>query len=176
MSSNLQASRRLFFALWPTDHLRRALAADTAEVIKSFHCQATAIENFHVTLAFLGAVEASRVAEVTGVAREVRVPCCELHFDHLMVWKRSHVLALVASRIPDALQEFVQNLRSRLIRDGFKLDDEPYRPHVTLAREVRAPAMEKPRTMLVWPISDFVLVESTRRDQGIRYEVIERFC
>src|SRR5882757_5148831 len=86
-------TRRLFFALWPSDDLRAALVAHTSEAVQAFRCRPTFANNLHVTLAFLGAVPTARVNELMEIGRSLSVSGCELNFDRLVVWKQARVLA-----------------------------------------------------------------------------------
>ena len=169
-------TRRLFFALWPSDDLRAALVAHTSEAVQAFRCRPTFANNLHVTLAFLGAVPTARVNELMEIGRSLSVSGCELNFDRLVVWKQARVLALLVSKIPDSLDGFVLELQARLLDAGFHPDNKPYRVHVTLARDVRAGAREEEVATLTWLVSDFVLVESLQSAGGAHYEVIARFA
>ncbi|HEY5810111.1 MAG TPA: RNA 2',3'-cyclic phosphodiesterase [Povalibacter sp.] len=164
-------SRRLFFALWPTDSLRAQIHQQTLEAVQQAACRPVAVRNLHVTLLFLGSIAHDRIAEVVAAAEAVRGAQFELQFDHLEVWPRAKVLVLTASVTPPQLASLVEGLRISLLQRQVVLQPEEYRPHLTLARNVsrREPAPSLP---VSWRVTDFVLVESTT---GPNYQVIARW-
>lgn len=167
--------RRLFFALWPDEALRGLLTVYAQRELASFNGRAMPAENWHVTLAFLGSVAEARLGELRRIGGELAIAPCKLELDRLVVWPRARVLAVAASHLPIELQTFVGALQRRLGSAGFRTEDQPYRAHVTLARNVRVGAMEQTIMPLIWPVNGFVLVESTSSPRGSRYQVIARF-
>ena len=167
-------TRRLFFALWPTAELRDALVARMA-AMTHMPCRPMAPSNLHVTLAFLGSVSNARVADLMALARGIQFTACELAFDRLAVWKQARVLVLTAAQVPEPLQQLVDELQSRLNEAGFSVDARPFRPHVTLARDVKISASDEEILPIVWPARDFVLVESVSTESGVQYKVIATF-
>ena len=51
------------------------------------------------------------------------------------------------------------------------MDERPYRPHVTLARKVRAAYEEVEFEPISWDVREFGLVESTSTVEGVKYQV-----
>jgi 2'-5' RNA ligase len=72
---------RLFFALWPDDRVRAALAVLAAELAASCGGRATAPDNLHATLAFLGNVPAARLPEFERMAASLHGRRFELRLD-----------------------------------------------------------------------------------------------
>jgi len=169
------STRRLFFALWPSDELRHELAARAINWVRPFQCRPVPTANFHVTLAFLGAVPSARVAQLGAIGRRLSLDECAIEFARIAVWRNARVLALVADEIPQALAELVTSLRRSLATHAYSVEDRPYRAHVTLARDVPASSHEETIAPIEWPVKGFVLVESTVDSRGSRYDVIARF-
>lgn len=161
-------TRRLFFALWPTAELRERVAARMT-AMTHIPCRVMTPGNLHVTLAFLGAVPATRLPDLVALGRRLQFTPCEISFDRLAIWKKARVLVLTASQVPDPLQLFAAQLRTELSETGLHVDDRPFRPHVTLARDVGAPPCDVATAPLVWPARDFVLVESVATENGVQY-------
>jgi RNA 2',3'-cyclic 3'-phosphodiesterase len=174
-SSNASSdSLRLFFALWPDETLRAQLAQRMA-ALPVQHLRLMNPLNLHVTLAFLGSTSSARLPDLSATAAALSFEPCTLLFDQLTVWRRARVLVLSASQVPPALLAFTAELQARLRAEGFALDNKPFRPHVTLARDVHQPDSETPVAPLHWPANDFVLVQSVPAAAGVRYEVLARF-
>ncbi len=169
---------RLFFALWPDDELRAQLVARTAHALTQ-QPRVMQPENLHVTLAFIGAVPAAQLQAVIAIGNSVVFTGGELVFEQLTIWQPAHVLVLKAVQVPQALQQLVSALQQRLTAAGFQLDQRQYQPHVTLARDVRVTASEKSSETTIeplhWHARQFVLVESIRHEQGVRYQVLATY-
>ena len=162
-------SHRLFFALWPGDPLRQALAARVAALVPPGTGRAQRPDQLHLTLEFMGSVPADRLQAIREAADEVRAEPFEVTLDALEYWRRPQVLCLVARETPPALAGLVQALRSGLAARGFDTERRPYRAHFTLARKVvRSPDLA-PTDPVPWPASDFALVESITERSGSIY-------
>ncbi len=136
-------------------------------------------ENLHVTLAFLGSVEPERLALLDEAARRALHACraelCRygtspvaLRFDRLERWGRPGLLCATceAGSLPAAA--LARALAACLLESGFAPDEKPFRPHVTLARDVR----RAPRSALepvVWTFDTLALIESETRPAGSLY-------
>jgi 2'-5' RNA ligase len=162
-------SHRLFFALWPGDPLRQALAARVAALVAPGTGRAQRPDQLHLTLEFMGSVPADRLPAVLEAAGEVRAEPFELTLDALEYWRRPQVLCLVAREIPSALEGLVQALRAGLATRGFDTERRPYRAHLTLARKIARPPELAPTDPVRWPATDFVLVESITERSGSIY-------
>lgn len=171
-------SRRLFFALWPDEALRRATVAATGRALAAAGGRAVPPDDLHVTLAFLGSVPAERVAAASAAGRAVPVASGAQAFDRVTQWGRGGPLVLEASRLEPALERLRSALCEALIAADFALDRRPFRPHVTLARKpVQSVPPGPPDAdggVLAWPFAGFVLVESETGPGGSRYTVVER--
>jgi 2'-5' RNA ligase len=127
-------NRRLFFALWPDDAERDAIVA-AARRLFPLSGRPVSAADLHVTLAFVGSVDDARTDRLLELERPLPgIPLC---FDHLEHWPKPRVLVAAARQTPAALQHVVDELWRRLDRFGFARETRPFRPHVTLARDVR---------------------------------------
>lgn len=159
------ARRRLFFALWPDSAQRAALAA-AAQRLFPLSGRPVDAADYHVTLAFVGSVEESRL----DAFRELAVPLApvELTLDLVEHWPKPRVLVAAASRTPPALLAAVDALWHRLDRLGIAREARPFRAHATLARDVRQWRTGRPFPPVAWIASRISLVES-RADAVPRY-------
>lgn len=168
-------THRIFFALWPTAMLRDQLVARRETFNLDLSSQPVMPANLHVTLAFVGSVSEQQLPILIELGHKLKLSACELVFDRVAVWKQARVLVLEAPIVPPQLQDLVDELHRQLHAAGFKAEVHPYRPHVTLARNVRA-ACNESVSPLIWPAQDFVLVESLSTTDGVQYRLLATFA
>lgn len=153
------SGRRLFYALWPDDRVRRALARWQRDQLPP-RARPTHVADLHLTLHFLGQVEDAQLESLLGLGRDQRVDPFELVLDRIGHWPRPRVLWVGPSEIPLALIELHRELGKGLTQLGFELDPRPFAPHVTLARKVARPPEGLEFAPLRWQVSEWALVES----------------
>jgi 2'-5' RNA ligase len=162
-------SLRLFLASWPTDPQREALGRVLPKIEWASGGRRVPVTNYHLTLAFLGAVQVDRVDAIREALGRLRAPAFELLLDRVEYLPKSRVLCLAASQLPDAAQTLVQELWRALVRLGFKQEVRPFKGHLTLARNVeRRPACGAVDP-IVWPVDRIALVESKTLPEGPVY-------
>lgn len=173
MCSPNNDERRLFLALWPEDREREQLAELAARVAGRRRAPNA---NLHLTLVFLGATPADRLAAYQAALVDLAVPRLELLLDRYGYWPRPRILWLGSSRTPPELYELVADLHRRLRACGFAPERRAFQAHITLARKFPGPAPVQPLAMPVrWPVEDVALVESLRDRTGSRYQVLRRW-
>jgi 2'-5' RNA ligase len=163
---------RLFFALWPDDGVRAELARWSRELRASCGGRPVPTPKLHMTLAFLGSVEAERVAELERAARDVVPPSCLLLLDHPGFWKHNRIAWAGASAVPPELEGLVLELRSALMRSRIAFDPKEFAPHVTLLRDARQPRAMPELKAIPWELDGFALVRSPIERGGGPYEVL----
>lgn len=167
-----EPTRRLFFALWPSDELRRQIEHETRKAARHSGGRMIPAANLHITLAFLGATPASKLQDAIACAGATTVQPFELMLGELKWWERQQLLCLEPTAGVDALQELVGGLRGALRARGFTVEDRSFRPHITLAREVRRAHEFKPIRQLRWQIQRVELVESRTLPTGSAYSLL----
>lgn len=124
-------------------------------------------ENFHLTLAFLGAQPAARLEALQHVAAAIEAPRFELTLDGLVVLGKGFV-CLRPKSTPAALLQLATSFAQRLSALGIILDSRPFLPHLTLARQAELPRHCEPPTFS-WVVDRFVLYRSENTEDGVRY-------
>lgn len=163
--------QRLFFALWPDDAIRSALAAASQNLpIKTG--RHVPPDNLHITLVFLGSVSAVTRARIEQAAEPISIPAFDLVLDKPGWWPRPQVVWLGTSTIPEPLQELVTGLSKAIRPCGLKLDDRPHRPHVTLRRKVNGLPKLGVIDPITWNVRSFSLVQSQSAPSGVIYKVL----
>ena len=175
MSSDTEGARqRLFFALWPPDDVRQALAARRTVPTPS-RARPVPAGNLPLTLVFVGGVTARTRVGMEAAAGTVQGAAFELVLDCLGTWPGPGILWLAPAHPPPALLRLAADLEQALQPCGHVPESRAYRPHVTLARKLRDPMPEVAVPPLRWPVTDFVLVESRSTPAGPRYQTLRRW-
>jgi len=168
-------TRRVFFALWPSDATREALEHATRKAVKGSGGRHEPTENLHATLLFVGPVPTAQLGALETAANTVEVRPFDLVFDEMEHWPKSGVLCATASIQPDAAGALAAALSRNVMRAGFAPDIKPFRAHVTVARKVVKPHALGAIHPVRWRIEGFSLVESQTLPQGSRYTVVRNW-
>lgn len=170
--------QRVFFALWPD----AAAAVDLERAAQAAQrlCggRATRRETLHMTLAFIGEVDAERMARLREIAAGIAAPAFELRLDRLGWWRHNRILWAGASAVPQGLTLLAQTLIAALRDAGFQLDPRPFAAHLTLLRKAVCPAGFEAALgfqEVRWRAGEFMLMESTLRPQGPAYRPLAGF-
>ena len=152
-------THRLFFALWPEPRVVAALEAARATLAPGPLARKVPGDSLHITLAFLGEVEAAAVAPLIALARDLPVPAFTLRLDRIECWRRGGIVFAGSSAPCPALDVVVAGLRDALSKMGVNLDARPFVPHVTLFRDGRV-AAQPLAAPIEWAVQGVRLVES----------------
>jgi RNA 2',3'-cyclic 3'-phosphodiesterase len=175
--------RRLFAGIELSDAARSACAAAAQSLQRTgFSAKYEAPEKLHVTLAFLGYVDANQVAavqEVTALTASGFAPLA-VGLDKLGAFphERRPRVVFVGSRAQGAaFRTLAEALRDSYRELGFSFDDDPV-VHVTIAR-VKEPKRPLPLvdfTAIEMPVQNLALFESLPdpANRTTRYETIAR--
>lgn len=178
----------MFIALAPPDHAKEELDREL-RTARDTHpdMRWNRIEDWHITLAFLGGVPVGTVSllrpPLAALAADHRPPRLALHgsgtFDARVLW--SGIEGDV-----DELHQLAADVRGVVKECGVLLEDRPLRPHLTLARARRnddssaAEIAERLAgfTGCRWPASRLHLVGSNAGRGGgpVRYRDIEAWA
>ena len=163
---------RLFFALWPPRETAQALGRWAEEVTRESRGKQTAVENIHLTLAFLGEADP---AKAFNVAQRVPGARHALPIDHAHYWQHNRVVWVGPQTMPAPLAALVNQLHGSLREHGFVLEDRPFAAHITLLRKAKPPKSLPPLPRVEWPVNEMLLVRSRTSPKGSTYEPLERF-
>lgn len=165
--------KRLFFALWPDEATRQQCRKVTREVRGLGRPVAT--DNIHITLVFLGGVDADNQTKMMQAAANIAVQPMTLVFDRLEYWKKPAVVCLGTERGDPAVLNLVEQLTAAATQNGISVDQRPYKPHVTLLRKAKALDGEIKFEPIVWRADGFCLMESCSTPHGVEYRLMKRW-
>jgi 2'-5' RNA ligase len=159
---------RLFFALWPDDGVAQQLSRIACQLNLESRSRRVNRKNYHVTLAFVGEVDASRFAVLQQIGRSLRAPRFTFACDSLEYWQKSRVVVAAAQIVPPALHDFWIRLN-----DAIGLPRERLRAHVTLARKVAQAPVLQAMSPIVWQATNYSLIRSDTGGVESAYTVLD---
>jgi len=165
-----RSTRRLFYALWPDDGTRQALFHwQTRNLPADVRWQHRA--DLHMTLHFLGQVDASLLGPLRELGAAEAAPRFDLALEEIGYWRRPQILWAGSSSVPGELPQLHARLGAGLHALGLATEARAFKPHVTLARKVRGALSIEPLSPLTWPVTELALVESRPGDGPIYHPV-----
>ena len=161
MSVGAARPARAFFALWPDRPTALALAA-----WQPAGAPPVRVEDLHLTIAFLGAVDTTALA---ALALDLSCPSFDLRLVRSEYWAAPRVQVALPQVVPAALLALRAQLCARLVAAGaWRADDRPFRPHVTLTR-AGAASGGGPLPAVDWHARALTLAVSDPVPDGPRY-------
>lgn len=155
---------RLFIAIRFDDGVLDELEGFIAQCRRLGRGRWTRRDNLHLTLAFLGEQRDTAAAEAA--MDGLSAPAFDLTLAGLGRFRREGGDLLWLGAEPSApLLTAERQLRQGLKRQGFSPEERPFRPHLTLGRQVSLPA-PPPAPTLTQRVEGVSLMES-RREAGV---------
>jgi RNA 2',3'-cyclic 3'-phosphodiesterase len=199
------ADARLFFALWPDDAMQAALATSVSAIVREVstasersglvslgddatkaasasRARPVPAKNFHLTLAFLGAVPGDRVDALSQVGAQcaqafaAREGAIDLTLDTVEHWREPQILCATSRRNPEGAAVLSETLKSALAAAGFVTDLKPFRAHATLARKVHRVTCELRIAPVRWRFTHLHLIESKSGPDGSAYSALKKWA
>lgn len=177
MNGEPPPSQRHFIALRLDEVAARRVAAVDAPV----GARRVPQEDLHVTLAFLGTLDARGEANAGAAMAEAaqNLPPPRVRLDQLEFWRETLVLCAAPASSPDATGVLAARLNDALARREMRVDGLPFRTHVTIARLHRREALPpRPlRSPVAWAADEIVLLASRAGAPAVpRYHVVHRIA
>lgn len=168
--------RRLFFALWPDQALRRVITSSAGDVanLRKLVGRKVPPERVHLTLLFLGQVSADAEARLCTAASAIRTSAFELVLDQAGCFYRSRAFWLGPQKIPAGMLDLWERLRAVAEAAGIGQDYKPLVPHVTCLHDVRDRIKPVPVAPIHWHPRSFALVHSELGPQP-QYHVVSQW-
>ena len=166
-------THRLFFALWPSEQVRRSIADVALPVSSQLEGRVIQPRNLHITLHFIGQVTEETKRCMHTAAQSVSGKSFDVKLDYLGYFKRAKILWIGPKQLPDDLVHLHQSLGEALSFCGYETEERKYNPHVSLMRKCTRPESVPHELAISWTIKEFVLVESIQTESGVNYQVIE---
>ena len=171
---------RLFFAIWPDNEAQEEMAALAQRLDLESLCggRKTRPENIHLTLVFIGEVDAIKLKALREAARQTQalgIRGFDLVFDGIRYWKHNQIVYATASVVAPELMHLVTGLQSAVSAAGFGLEDRPYIPHITLMKRASCRALPELPKPVVWPVREWMLVQSEQTSGRSVYSPVHRW-
>ena len=166
--------RRLFFGIWPDERTRLALVKiQQALVVRKGRL--THPDDLHLTLNFLGTVDADRQACVEAAADRVTGEPFEIRVDRTGFWSRSRIFWCGPAETPAPLAALFGSLQRQLLECRFEPEQRPYKAHITLMRDAPVLPAGPLDSPAAWICDRFALAESLSAPRPPRYRILREW-
>jgi 2'-5' RNA ligase len=176
---------RAFLAADVGEAARRALAAASerlAREVRGREVRWARPETYHLTLRFLGEIEAERTAPLARAVREAVAPFApfELRLREVVAFPSARRPQVIAATVePEApLVALAGAVEAAALRAGFPADERAFRPHLTLGRvrDRRHPGLASAGPLEPSPfrVAEVVLYRSELLPEGALHTPVER--
>lgn len=170
---------RLFFALWPDDATRAALAVAADQVRQRLHPEGQwrPPDTYHMTLHYLGAEEAfpdSLVQRALAAAGSVRSLPFRLHVDRVGGFPRGSTPWWLGTSVPPPeLRRLWLTLKNTLRAASVRPIQQSFTPHLTILYKAAQVLPPSPVPATDWAIDEFALLHGETGKPG--YQVLGRW-
>lgn len=164
---------KVFFALWPSPALHRALHALAPRLQEQYGGRATRKEDLHLTLLFLGLVERAQLRTLQQMVDAFEFTSFSFHLQQIAFWRHNRIAYAAPGEEILPLQQLSENLRILADNAGIGFDHRLFTPHVTLLRRLNGAADPQPIEVPAWRVEAFSLVESLADNQAVRYRNLQ---
>jgi RNA 2',3'-cyclic 3'-phosphodiesterase len=172
---------RLFIAIPLGDAAEAELKRLTARLQRAAsHLRWSHPQSWHITLQFLGNTNEEQYACLLPRLAELKAPPVPIDFEGLGVFERAGVFILKVAPTPE-LAAIQKKVVAATQPCGFKPEERPFRPHITLARSKSGNRDRQLRALLEqagervrfdrFLATEFRLYESHLSAAGSKYEV-----
>lgn len=100
--------------------------------LKDSRANYTLINNIHITIEFLGEISEADILKVKDIFNSLDQPSFEVELNKITKLRDMIILATSKNRFLNSLNGFIN---SKLIDNGFTLQNRRFYPHVTIARK-----------------------------------------
>jgi len=171
---------RIFYAIELDEKTKDLLSKEQTKLkTKALKANMTRRENLHLTLRFIGEVNAAYIPVFTNILNAVASKCFpfQLTLSGPGAFARGHK-SIIWWGIEHnaALHELYNELEDQIRRNGFPAENKPYTPHITLAREFTANEGSAEGVLKnikpfshSFSVKSISLMESTRIDGKLTY-------
>ena len=164
-----QKGSRCFLAITPDPETCLAIHAWRE---RSWHTLGRAVpaQNYHLTLAFLGNIDAQERQVLDEALDSLTIEPVRLQLDKTGYWSKNGILWLGSNKPSATVEALADDCRRAANKAGIRVSRKRFEPHLTLARNEtllpQAPLVEPDFTLQT---SEILLYQSVFDNSGVRY-------
>ncbi len=148
---------RLFIAIEPDDAARRTLTAFREELRKRVSGRFVRDEQLHLTLLFLGEMPEKSLPGICETLTDATT--AHTHIP-LSLGLPDVFRAGIYVHVNGDLEPLHRTLTKAMLPHGIEPDKRPFLPHITIAREAKAPDSWPALSPIAWNCGEIILYES----------------
>ena len=165
----MSSTRKLFFSLWPDDRQRDRLRDVISPAVRLIDGKAVPRGNWHITLLYVGEFPESALTGLLQRSQEIQFEPFRTRLDRIEFWPRAKAACLVPTSMPSELARINQQLKNLLRDAGFLMEEQRFRPHLTICRNTRPFETQRLAQAAITEWSRFELMESVSSRGQVSY-------
>ncbi|MDD3106565.1 MAG: RNA 2',3'-cyclic phosphodiesterase [Bacilli bacterium] len=136
---------------------------------RQYYGNYTLSENIHLTLLFLGEIDDAQQNMIHDLFQLIHIDKFSIELNELTSF---HDMIVIKIQPNVALNRVYEQLRKQLISHGFFIDERPYFPHITLARQTHC-SIKQPLSLQT-KVNEINLFASIREAGKLQYKIIAK--
>ena len=172
---------RAFIAVEPSAEIRNQIAAAGQELRGAGRLSFVSPNLMHITLKFLGEVPESQIQKIAASLDDISAAPYTLHASGISTFGRPPRVIKAEVHDGGATASLAADVESRMAKLGFKREEKPFSPHITIARvKEYSPVLQpkiatiKERDFGTCDIAAVLLKKSVLTPSGPIYTTIHR--
>ena len=172
---------RVFIAVEPSAEIRNEISAAGQNLRGAGRLSFVSPNLMHITLKFLGEVPESQIQKIAASLDDISAAPYTLHASGISTFGRPPRVIKAEVHDVGATASLAADVESRMAKLGFKREEKPFSPHITIARvKEYSPALQpkiaaiKERDFGTCDIATVLLKKSVLTPSGPIYTTIHR--
>ncbi len=172
----MSQTQRMFVALFPPPETVTIIHGLALECCRQTGGRVIAAPDLHITLKFLGNIDARTQACVEMGLEQQWPGLPDFEMDRLEYRARQRMLWLTTDQAPNSLKQIAEQVEALTVACGTAPSGYSFLPHITLIRNARkSPTLQAEILPIRMTYDRIALVRSETLPEGSRYSIVRSF-
>ena len=164
---------KVFFAIWIDPATLTAIEGVQERLVAISAGRPMVPETMHVTLSYVGEVTTAQLDDLMAIGNQIRQKPFRFNINKISCFEASKVAWAGSKQVPDEMIALQSTMDRLVAKAGFPRDPRPFRPHITLIRNLPEPFQMMSTQDIIWPITAFSLVRINQSGVGVPYSILQ---
>lgn len=172
------AAKRLFFGIAIPEKQQLQIAQWQKQLAAQLpiDCKPVALSNLHITLAFLGNVSNQQECKLVEAVSQLQANQFTIEANGVALFNNAKVLHIPVIKVEPNMLHLVKQLKVLSHQAGLQLEQQDYRPHISLYRKANSlPIVSDNLKLDSFVANEFQLYHSQSDKVGVTYQAIDHW-